>query len=68
VVTFCSWTAVVEFYGKACNYRGHQKDMCSDEIGVCAQNINTIVGLVVNTTGRADVITLRERELHYDLI
>jgi hypothetical protein len=42
--------------------------MCSDEIGVCAQNINTIVGLVVNTTGRADVITLRERELHYDLI
>ena len=30
-----------------------QKDMCYNEIGFCAQNINTILGLIVNTNRRA---------------
>lgn len=32
---------------------GDQKDMCYEEIGFCAQNIITILGLIVNTNGRA---------------
>ena len=40
----------------------YQKDMCNSEIGLCAQNIDTIIGSKVNTMGRACVIIQRVRE------
>lgn len=36
---------------------GHQNDIDDARIGLCAQNIYTLLGLVVNTFGRAYVIT-----------
>lgn len=36
---------------------GHQKDMCYDETGLCAQSIDTILGSMVNTIGRAYMLT-----------
>ena len=33
-----------------------QKDTCYNEIGLCAQNKDTILGSIVNTNGRAYVI------------
>ena len=30
---------------------GHHKDMCYDEIGLCAQNIDTFLGSIINTIG-----------------
>lgn len=32
---------------------GHQKDMFYDEIGLCAQSIDTIQGSVLGTIGKA---------------
>jgi hypothetical protein len=41
---------------------GHQKDMFYDEIGVCEQNIDTILHSLVNITiGRVYVITLKRK-------
>jgi hypothetical protein len=40
----------------------HQKDMCCDEIGLSAQNINTVLGAIVNTTGKVYVNMQRERK------
>ena len=37
---------------------GHDKDSCYDDIELCAQNILTILGSILNITiGRAFVIT-----------
>jgi hypothetical protein len=41
---------------------GHQIDMCCHEIGLYAQNIDSILGSIMNTIGRAYVIFLRVRE------
>ena len=35
------------------------KKTCYDEIALCAQNTDTIVGATINTIGRACVITHR---------
>lgn len=40
---------------------GHQKDTRYKEIGLRAQNIDTIVGSVGNTSGRACVINQRQK-------
>lgn len=41
---------------------GHQKDMFYNEIGVCEQNIDTILHSLVNITiGRVYVITLKRK-------
>ena len=37
--------------------RWHRNNMCSDEIGFCAQNKDTILSSIVNTMGKAYVIT-----------
>ena len=37
--------------------KGHRKDICNDEIGLCAQNIDAILGSIVNTIWRVYVIT-----------
>ena len=39
----------------------HQKGMCYDENGLCAQNKDIVVGWTVNTTGTS-VLVLREIE------
>ena len=39
-------------YGKVVVKNGHQKDMCYNEIGLCAQNKDIILGFVANTSGR----------------
>ena len=41
----------------------HQKDICSDEIDLRAQNKDTILGSVLNSIGRAYVIASRERKI-----
>ena len=44
-------------YGKACRLKvDTQKYMCYDEIEICAQNEDTILGSVVNPIRRACVI------------
>ena len=48
---------------------GHDKDSCYDDIELCAQDILTILGSILNITiGRAFVITWRERKLHFDIL
>ena len=48
---------------------GHEKDTCCDEIGFCAQNIDTILRSVVYTFGMGGhIVSLEELEnLHFDL-
>jgi len=36
-------------FGKVCT-----QDMCYDEIKLCAQNLLTVLGLIMNTTGGVD--------------
>ena len=42
--------------------------MWDDETGLCAQHIDTILGSIVNTLGRAYVMVERERERNFTLI
>ena len=42
--------------------KNKHQNMCCDEIGLYAQNTDTILGSIINTTGRAYVNILRERE------
>ena len=52
VVTLFDWTPIFEWYmTKPVLENGHQNDICYDEIGLCAQYIDTIVGSIVNTLG-----------------
>lgn len=39
--------------------KGHHKGTCHDAIGLCAQHKDTILGLIVNTIGRA-YVSLKE--------
>ena len=40
----------------------HQKHtICYDNIGLCAQNIGTVICLIINTIGRAYVITCQRK-------
>jgi hypothetical protein len=41
---------------------GHSRDTGYKEIGLCAQNTDCTVGLIVNMIGRAFVIIQGERE------
>ena len=40
---------------------GHLNHTCYNEIGLCAQNIDTIMGEKINAIGRANVIVWKER-------
>lgn len=37
---------------------GHQKDMSSDEIGLCAQHIHIILVSIIDTIGKVDVMSI----------
>jgi hypothetical protein len=41
---------------------GHQTKTCYDDIGVCVQNVNTLLGFILNTIGMTNVIIQRERQ------
>ena len=41
---------------------GHQKDTCYNEIGLCAQNKDTILGIVVNIIKRTSVIAYKGKK------
>lgn len=58
-----SWIPIIEWYmARPGVKRRHQKDMCHDEIGLCARNLDTILGSIVNIIiVRAYVTTQRER-------
>ena len=40
--------------------------MCHIEIGLCAQNIDTIVGSILNSVGKIFVII--QRSFHFDVL
>lgn len=46
---------------------GHLKDMCSDEIGLCARNIGSL-GSIMDTIGRVYMITQEKENLHFGLL
>jgi hypothetical protein len=39
---------------------GHQRDTCCDEIGACAKNILTVLGLGANTIRRAYISHIKK--------
>jgi hypothetical protein len=46
----------------------YQKDMCYDEIGLCAPDIDMLLGSFVSTMGR-HICSLEEKEnLHFGLL
>ena len=48
-------TSIFEWYlARLVITKGHKSHTCYEEIGQCAQNVDTILGSIVNfTTGRA---------------
>jgi hypothetical protein len=57
VVTL-TWTLLFAWYvAWLVSKNVHEKDMCYYEIGLCAQNIDTILGSIVNTFETAYMIT-----------
>lgn len=63
VVALHNWTPLFEWYMAGFVVKNkHQKAMCYDEIGLCIQNILTILGSILDTIGRAYVIVLKKRE------
>ena len=46
VVAFCESAYICMVFDKVCT-----QDMCYDEIKLCAQNLLTVLGLIMNTTG-----------------
>lgn len=65
MATLLNWTPI--FAGHMAWFivlNGHQKDIFYNGVGVCAQNIDTILGSIVNITiGRAYAITQRREIL-----
>jgi hypothetical protein len=41
--------------------KGQQNDMCHNEIELCAQNLDSIVGSILNTIGRTHVDHLKRQ-------
>jgi hypothetical protein len=50
VITLVDWAPIFEWYiARLLIKLGHQNDTCYTEIGLCAQNTNTVLGSVGNT-------------------
>jgi hypothetical protein len=46
------WTPTFGWYVFRCEFENkHKKDMCLKKIGLCVQNMLTILGLVINMIG-----------------
>jgi len=56
--------------GKACSYEQTPKVQVLwwDEIKVCAKNVDTILGSIVNRSGRAYVIVKKKENIYSDLV
>lgn len=62
VVALLNLTPLFEWYMVGFVVKNkHQKAMYYDEIGICTQNISTILGSIFDTIGRAYMIVLKER-------
>lgn len=58
VVTLLNWTPIFEWsMARLVVNNTHQNDTCYNDARLCAQNIHTNLGSIVNTTGRVHVIT-----------
>ena len=72
VVTLHNLTPIFKWYvARLVVKERHQKDMCYTGIEPCAQNMITIIGLILNTFRRVYCDHLRERlyrNLHFDLL
>ena len=52
------WTLIFEWYVIRCGFKnGHQKDMCFKELGLCVQNMPTVLNSTVNIVEEAYVTT-----------
>jgi hypothetical protein len=61
VVTHLYWMPIFKWYmARFWVKNGFQKDMCYDEIGLCAQNIHTNLGWILNLIRMAYEITQKE--------
>ena len=61
VVTLLNWTPIFEQYmARLIVKNGHQKDTCYNEIALCAQNLDAVLGSIFNTIWRDYVITKRK--------
>lgn len=59
MVILLTWTPIVKWYMARFVFKnGQQKDTSYNEIGLTAQTTDFILGSVINTTGRASMITL----------
>ena len=58
VVTLLNGIPMFEWYvARLANENGHPIKMCHNDIGLCAQNFDFILGSIVNVTRRIYVIT-----------
>ena len=62
-ITTITWTPIFKCYVVRCGSKNwQQKDMWLKEIELCAQNMLTILSLIVNMIGRTCMTTKRARE------
>ena len=60
MVTLLNQTPLFEWYiARLVLENRHSKDTCHNDIGLCAQNIDTFLGSIVNTFVRVYVFTQR---------
>ena len=58
VVTLLNQTPILECYpARLVDLNAHKKDMCYNEIGLCAPIMSTVLGSIVNAIGRTFAIT-----------
>ncbi len=58
MVTHLDWMPIFKWYMARLSVKnGYHKDLCYDEIGPRAQNIDIVLGWLLNMIGRAYVIT-----------
>ena len=51
-VTSLNWVSLFEWYVvRRGSKNGHQNDMCLEEIGLCVQNMSTILSSIINIIG-----------------
>ena len=63
MVTLLNRTSIFEWYiARLVLQNWHSKDTCHNDIGLCAQNIDTFLGLIVNTFMRVYVFSQRGTE------
>ena len=62
LLTYLNRTLIFELVRCGSKY-GHQNNICSKDIGLCAQNLLTILGSFVNIIGGTYMIVLGKRSV-----